>query len=126
MEESRKYPVVDLLASAGMALVLLLVGCWALGVSSMAGRISVMYAELEPAELPALSRLLLNPIVHRLQVALVAAAMLGGFAVLFLVRDRVRALVYAIVIVFLVVAGVMMLQFAAMLPLVKVIQSVGS
>lgn len=125
MEEVRKYPVADFVASGAMVLVLLAVTFWGFGVTSVARRIPMMYAEMDAAELPAISRFLLHPVVTFLLLGLHLVTLLGGIAVLILVRDRVRALVYAMVIILVSVAGVMLLQFAAMLPLIKVIQMVG-
>ncbi len=124
MEDSRRHVAGDALACAATVIVLILVSAWAMVTIQQVRGMAGMYVEMG-VQLPAVTRLIFQPAVGLVLRGLVILALLGGFAVLALVRDRLRALVYTLVIAFLTGLLAMALHAVAVLPLFKMIQQLG-
>ena len=124
MEGPGGWKVLDAVGSGVVALVLLAMSGWCAMVVLFLPAYFAMFAEMNGTELPNLTRLVYGLSQWKILHGATVLLLLGGFGCLFLIRDRLRANVYALAMAMLsgALAGVILI--AAWLPLFRVIQDV--
>lgn len=125
MEVSPRYRALDLACSAGAGLVLLAFGLWGAFEAANARRMVDMLAEMSAAELPTASRWLFEVAGTGLLEGLFIGLLLLGMAALFVIRDRLRANVTAILVALGLGGVAVLVRMISFLPLLKVIEAVG-
>lgn len=125
IEDPRK---IDGVASVGVVVGLLLLGGWGLLQATSASFVDWIGSGYDMSEMamPGISRLVSGASKHGLLQGMFGVLSFGGVMLVFLTRDRLRAVVAGLVICVLLIALNGIVRFAIMLPLMKMYQVVGS
>lgn len=112
------------MASIAIAICLLIMGGWTvLELTTMPRQIE-MFSDLGAVELPLFTRIVWGVGSSKILHALALVILLGGVACLVVVKDRLRANVYALVAVVLLASLATVIRLALWLPMTKVITEV--
>lgn len=109
-----------------MALLLLMSGVWGVLVIGTVRKSATLFAEMESVQLPTVTRWAIRMVEVPVAPGLMLALLLGGFATLFLVRDRVRALLGALAAAIAIGIMGLLLWGSVMVALARIVQAMGS
>ena len=116
--------MMDVMATGGVAAVLSGIGLWSYMVINMVQGIPRLSGGLDAVELPLLTKFFWQAAESHVLPALSAALLLIGFWVLFTTRDRLRGIVYGIVVALMYAVVTILAQFSLSLPFIRIIQEV--
>ena len=125
MALERSWKVLDMLGSVAVGLVLLVLGGWCTLEIVLIPRQLQLFADLD-ATLPLLTQFVVAAAEFKILHGLAILLLLGGFACLFGVRDRLRANVYALVAAMLLGAIGALARLAISIPLFHVMSALGA
>ena len=118
--------MLDGAASVGVAICLVVMSGWNWYENAALDSFRSMFVELDSTELPIYSSIVWRLASFKVLSAISVVLLLAGFWILATVKDRLRANVYGLVVVFLLASLAIAVRIACWIPLSKVIQAVGA
>lgn len=124
MDSGEKCRSLDLFATAGVAAVMVGAGFWNLIAVSMARKTVEMSADMGAMALPLFSRLVFQSAVSPVLQIFATILLLVGFWVLFTTRDRLRGVVYGMVVASIMAMVAILTHLASMIVWLQLVSSV--